>query len=107
MDIITILATFALFAMIVTIATDRTAQLFEPFVNIDKYKLLVAFVWTSVGIVGLNVGMLETLEIITGVAYSWIHVFDLALTSVFLTGGAQGIHRLADMFMDYIGKKTQ
>jgi len=107
MEIISLLAILALFSMIVSIVTENISSLMKPFVNISKYKLWIALAWTGFGVVGLNIGMLESLDMITDVARDWIHYFDLALTVTFFTTGAQGVHKLWDMWKEYNGRKEE
>ncbi len=105
MDIFAVLFIFFLLATIIKIATDNVAELFKPFKDITKYKLVIAFVLTTTGVIGLNQGILEVLNVPLEVSRSWFHYFDLILTSLFLTGGAQGIHKLADAWKEYKGRK--
>lgn len=102
-----LLQKLALLSMIITIVTENTNSLVKPFYDMSKYKLIIAFLWTSAGVIGLNVGMMELLGMIGETAMPWIHEFDLAITVAFFTTGAQTVHRLIEMFTNYIGNKTQ
>ena len=97
MDILALLAVFLLLAAVIKIATDNVAAVMKPWVDLKPYRLLIALVLTGGAIAGLNTGVLAALGIPRETSYTWFHEFDLALTTLFLTSGAQAIHKLADM----------
>ena len=105
MNIGELLQQLALLSMLISIATENINSLAKPFFNLSQYKLVMAFAWTTIGVIGLNVGMMDLLGMITESSLSWIHYFDLGLTIAFFTSGAQAVHKLTDMVSEYIGKK--
>lgn len=105
MDILSLLIVFFLIATIIKIAADNVAAVLKPIGDVKKYKLIIAFILTAFGVFGLNMGVLESLQVPLEVSRSWFHYFDLILTTLFLTGGAQAIHKLNNAWNDY--KKTK
>lgn len=107
MDIISILLIFFLIATVIKIATDNVAALLKPIVEVTKYKLIIALFLTALGVFSLNIGVLESLNVPQEVSKSWFHYFDLTVTTLFLTGGAQAIHKLSDAWKSYkkVGEK--
>lgn len=105
MDILIVLAIFFILATVIKIATDNVIELCKPLVDIQKYKLIVALALTLFGVFGLNLGVLNALNVPQVVSRSWFHYFDLVLTTLFLTGGAQAIHKLDDAWKEYNLKK--
>ncbi len=101
MDILSLLMIFFIVATIIKIATDNVANMLQPFYDITPYKLIVAFALTVVGVFTLNIGVLESLNIPNNNASIWFKYFDLFLSSLFLTGGAQSIHKLSDAWINY------
>lgn len=101
MDILIVLAIFFILATVIKIATDNVIEVLKPLRDIQKYKLIVALVLTIFGVFGLNLGILNALNIPQEVSRSWFHYFDLVLTILFLTGGAQAIHKLDDAWKEY------
>lgn len=101
MDILSILIIFFLIATIIKIATDNVAALCQPFKDVNRYKLIIALALTLFAIFGLNLGILNALKIPLEVSRSWFHYFDLVVTTLFLTGGAQAIHKLNDAWREY------
>ncbi|MBN2796242.1 MAG: hypothetical protein JXR88_12600 [Clostridia bacterium] len=101
MDILSILLIFFLFTTIVKISTDNVDALMKPLFDVKKYKMIIALLLTLVGIFGLNRGIFETLNVPIEVSRSWFHYFDLVVTSLFLTGGAQAIHKLNNAWKQY------
>lgn len=101
MDIFTILIVFFFMSAIIKIATDNVQAVFKPFGDIQAYKLIIALVLTGAGVIGLNLGILELLEIPVEASRPWFHIFDLLLTILFLTSGSQAIHKLADAWKAY------
>jgi hypothetical protein len=101
MDILSILIVFFLIATIIKIATDNVAAVIRPLGDVKKYKLIIALLLTIFGVFGLNMGVLEALNVPLEVSRSWFHYFDLVLTTLFLTGGAQAIHKLNDAWNNY------
>jgi amino acid transporter len=96
MDIMVVLGVFVLLALVIKIATDNVAELSKPFADITSYNLIIAFVLTTLGVIALNFGVLEALELPMENSREWFHIYDLGLTSLFLTGGAQSVHKLAE-----------
>jgi hypothetical protein len=108
MDILTLLVIFFFLATVIKIATDNAAavmKVFKPFKGIQKYKLVIALVLTTVGVFGLNKGILEALNVPLEVSRSWFHYFDLVATTLFLTAGSQVIHKLNDAWKEYNNSK--
>ena len=105
-DMILILFVFFILATIIKIATDNITQVLKPFVDVSKYKLIIALVLTTFGVFGLNQGVLEVLNVPLEVSRSWFHYYDLVLTSLFLTGGAQAIHKLSDAWKEYRSRRV-
>lgn len=105
MDILSILIIFFFVATIIKIATDNVAQVFKAFNDISKYKLIIALFLTLVGVFGLNRGILEALGIPIEISRWWFHYYDLLVTALFLTGGSQAIHRLAEAWKEYNKEK--
>ena len=101
MDILTVLMIFFLIATVIKIASDNVTELLKPFKDIQAYKLIIALVLTIFGVFGLNLGVLEALNVPLEVSRSWFHYFDLVATTLFLTSGAQAIHKLNDAWVDY------
>jgi hypothetical protein len=104
MDILSLLIIFFLIATVIKIATDNVAAVLKPFGEVKKYKLIIALVLTAFGVFGLNMGVLEALNVPLEVSRSWFHYFDIVVTILFLTGGAQAIHKLNDAWNSYKGK---
>jgi len=109
MNVLSVLFVFFILAVVIKIATDNLADmlsLISWFKNARKYKLVIAFIFTIIGIVGLNYGILEALQVqsVVSVSYDWFHEFDLVLTSFFLAKGAQAIHRLDNAIKSYKAK---
>jgi len=107
MEITQVLLNFAMISMIITIATDNNCDLLKPYVDLTKYKLTIAFLWTVFAVVSLNIGVFKSLNLIPSDAIFLVHYVDLAITISFLSKGAQSIHRLADMVTDYMSKKEK
>lgn len=107
MDILSILIVFFLIATVIKIATDNVAAVLKPLGDVKKYKLVIALVLTSFGVFGLNMGVFEALNVPIEVSRSWFHYFDLVTTSLFLTGGAQAIHKLNDAWKSYKVKEGE
>ena len=105
MNVIEILSQMALVAMIVTIVTENTTSVAKPYVNLTKHKLTIALLWTIAVFGSLNVGVLATMGLVTESAWSFIHWVDMALTIALFTTGAQVVHKLADMILEYTIKK--
>ncbi|MBN2884237.1 MAG: hypothetical protein JXN10_11960 [Clostridia bacterium] len=101
MDILSLLIIFFLIATVIKIATDNVAAVLKPIRNVTKYKLIIALILTAFGVFGLNMGVLEALNVPLEVSRSWFHYFDLVLTTLFLTGGAQAIHKLSNAWNNY------
>ena len=101
MDILSILIVFFLIATVIKIATDNVAAVLKPIGDVKKYKLMIALVLTSFGVFGLNMGVLEALNVPLEVSRSWFHYFDIVVTILFLTGGAQAIHKLNNAWKTY------
>jgi hypothetical protein len=101
MDILTIMVVFFLLATIIKIATNNVVSVCKPWKDLKQYRLVIAFMLTGFGISGLNFGVLEALNIPFETSRPWFHYFDLTLTVLFLTGGAQAIHRLNTAWRDY------
>lgn len=104
----TLLITFFLIATVIKIATDNAANVLIAigFKTAKKYKLVIALLMTAAGVFGLNFGVLEALKIPLEVSRSWFHYFDLVVTTFFLTGGAQAIHKLNDPWVSYKGNEV-
>ena len=107
MDILSILIVFFLIATVIKIATDNVAAVLKPIGDVKKYKLMIALVLTSFGVFGLNMGVLEALNVPLEVSRSWFHYFDIVVTVLFLTGGAQAIHKLNNAWKIYKGKEGE
>ena len=105
MDILTTLIIFFLLATIIKIATDNIAEALKPFGNASKYKLIIALILTAFGVAGLNLGVLQALEVPLETSRSWFHAFDIVITVLFLTGGAQAIHKLNNAWKEYKKQK--
>lgn len=103
MDILILLAIFFLIATVIKIATDNVVALVKPFRDVKRYKLIIALVLTCFGVFGLNLGVLEALNVPLEISRSWFHWFDLVITTLFLTSGAQAIHKLDDAWKNYKG----
>ena len=101
MDILSILIVFFLIATVIKIATDNVASVLLPVSDVQKYKLMIALTLTLFGVFGLNMGVFEALNVPLAVSRSWFHWFDLVVTTLFLTGGAQAIHKLNDAWREY------
>lgn len=101
MDILVLLAAFFIIATVIKIATDNVVAIFKPWFNLRAYKLVIALVLTSFGVFAFNLGVLEALDIPIEASRPWFHLFDLVLSVLFLTSGAQAIHRLSDAWKHY------
>ncbi len=101
MDILTLMVVFFLLATIIKIATDNIVSILKPFKDFQEFKLIIALVITGFGVSGLNIGVLQTLNIIGENSLYWFHYFDITLTVLFLTSGAQAIHKLSDAWTEY------
>lgn len=101
MDILVLLAAFFIIATVIKIATDNVVAIFKPWFKLKAYKLVIALVLTSFGVFAFNLGILEALGIPIEVSRPWFHWFDLFITVLFLTSGAQAIHRLSDAWKQY------
>lgn len=105
MDILVLLAVFFILAMVVKIATDNVVAILKPWFDVKSYKLVIALALTIAGVFALNTGVLEALNVPRETSWPWIHEFDLILSSLFLTSGAQAIHKLSDAWKEYSKKK--
>lgn len=107
MNILVILVVFFIIATIIKIAVDNIVNIVKPFTDLKRYKLVIALVLTIFGVFGLNLGVLNALNIPFEVSRSWFHYFDLVLTVLFLTSGSQAIHKLDNAWKDYNTKKGE
>ncbi len=101
MDILSMLLIFFIIATVIKIATDNVNSVFKPIYDLSRYKLIIAFILTLAGVFGLNMGVMEALKIVPKSALFWFKYFDLVLTALFLTGGAQSIHKLNEAWKEY------
>lgn len=107
MNILVILAVFFIIATVIKIAVDNIVNIVKPFTDVKRYKLVIALVLTIFGVFGLNLGILNALNVPFETSRSWFHYFDLVLTVLFLTGGAQAIHKLDNAWKDYQSKRGE
>lgn len=101
MDILIVLTVFFLLAAVVKIAVDNVVQIVKPWLDLKKYKLVIALALTAFGVFAINMGILEALAVPLEVSRSWFHFYDLIITTLFLTGGARAIHKLDKAWKDY------
>lgn len=101
MDILMLLVTFFFLAVIVRIATDNVVNVLKVFGDFKRFKLVIAFVLTAAGITVFNTGVLQALDMRPDEALTAFHYYDLILSTLFLTSGAQAIHKLSDAWKDY------
>lgn len=102
MDIVVLLASFFIIATVIKIAVDNVAEIAKPFIDLTPYKLVIAFTFTLIGVLAYNMGVLEALGVGLEVTrWRYFKPFDLVITSLFLTAGAQVIHQLSDAWAEY------
>lgn len=93
-----VLIGFIMIATLISIAVDNFVEVIKPFKDLTRYKLIVALVFTTFGILAYNQGILEALGVPLAVSRSWFHWFDLIATTWALIKGAQVVHRISEAY---------
>lgn len=93
-----------LFVTIIKISTNNIAKLLMPGYDIQKNKVKVAFLLTAVGVVVLDIRVLNIIGLYKKPVTSWMIYYDYVLTSLFLTSGTRAIHKLNEAWDTHVGQ---
>lgn len=96
MDYLTILFSYIVIGIVISIIVTFINLLVKPFMDIKKYSLLTGLVLSTLVFTAYNMGVLTTLQIpIEGVSIQpYFHYVDILFTSLLGVGGAKGYHEI-------------
>lgn len=96
MDYLTILFSYIVIGIIVSILVSFVNLIAKPVKDIKKYSLWTGLVLSTLVITAYNMGVMTTLQIpIEGVSVQpYFHYVDIGFTSLLGVGGAKGYHEI-------------
>lgn len=106
MDFITILTAFLILGSGIKVGVSFWNMVWKPWFDFKPYSMLEAFVLSGLVIFAYNVGIFESLGIAKEVTLQpMFHYVDLFVTTLIVTGGANGVHKFIKMAKNSLAKE--
>lgn len=105
-NLVLLLANYAIIGIIINMATSTTLQIAKPYIQLQKYALTIALVYSALIISTFNMGLLTALGIPQSFTFQpYFHIIDIFASSIVMSKGSQAVHKLIEGIEAYRNKK--
>lgn len=105
-NLILLLTSYAIMGLVINMATSTSLQILKPYINLQKYALTIAMVFSGLIITSFNMGLLTALNIPQEFSSQpYFHIVDLVVSSIVMSKGAQAVHKLIEGIEAYRNAK--
>ena len=105
-NLVLLLANYAIMGILINMGTSTTLQILKPYIQLQKYALTIAVIFSAAIIATFNMGLMTALSVPQEFsAQPYFHFVDIFVSSIVLSKGSQAIHKLIEGIEAYRNQK--